>query len=60
MYFSRESGASDLGVWFAKVGAALSMAYITGQPVVFVGTGQKYQNLKKLSVSLPLLRSTRG
>lgn len=32
-----------------KVGAALSMAYITGQPVVFVGTGQKYQNLKKLS-----------
>ncbi|KAL8273037.1 hypothetical protein Esti_003090 [Eimeria stiedai] len=33
-----------------KVGAALSMAYITGQPVVFVGTGQKYQNLKKLSV----------
>ncbi|KAL8424859.1 hypothetical protein Efla_001664 [Eimeria flavescens] len=31
-----------------KVGAALSMAYITGQPVVFVGTGQKYQNLKKL------------
>ncbi|KAL8453791.1 hypothetical protein Emed_000732 [Eimeria media] len=35
-----------------KVGAALSMAYITGQPVVFVGTGQKYQNLKKLSVRL--------
>ena len=34
-----------------KVGAALSMVYITGQPVVFVGTGQKYQNLKKLSVN---------
>ena len=33
-----------------KVGAALSMVYITGQPVVFVGTGQKYPNLKKLSV----------
>ncbi|OEH73927.1 signal recognition particle receptor alpha subunit [Cyclospora cayetanensis] len=32
-----------------SVGAALSMTYITGQPVVFVGTGQKYQNLKKLS-----------
>eukprot|EP00386_Alphamonas_edax_P003643 GDKI01011026.1.p2 GENE.GDKI01011026.1~~GDKI01011026.1.p2 ORF type:complete len:104 (+),score=35.70 GDKI01011026.1:1-312(+) len=33
-----------------KVGAALSMVYITGQPVVFVGTGQKYPNLKKLNV----------
>ncbi|PHJ23534.1 signal recognition particle receptor alpha subunit [Cystoisospora suis] len=32
-----------------KVGAALSMVYITGQPVVFVGTGQKYPNLKKLN-----------
>ncbi|KFG57359.1 signal recognition particle receptor alpha subunit, partial [Toxoplasma gondii RUB] len=34
-----------------KVGAALSMVYITGQPVVFVGTGQKYPNLKKLNGS---------
>ncbi|KAK9171224.1 SRP54-type protein GTPase domain protein [Cryptosporidium meleagridis] len=34
-----------------KVGAALSMVYTTGQPVVFVGTGQKYFNLKTLSVS---------
>ena len=34
-----------------KVGAAVSMVYITGQPVVFVGTGQKYTNLKKLQVS---------
>ena len=33
-----------------KVGAAVSMVYITGQPVVFVGTGQKYTNLKKLQV----------
>lgn len=24
-----------------KVGAALSMVYITGEPIVFVGTGQK-------------------
>eukprot|EP00397_Hematodinium_sp_SG-2012_P017667 GEMP01018076.1.p1 GENE.GEMP01018076.1~~GEMP01018076.1.p1 ORF type:complete len:588 (+),score=166.88 GEMP01018076.1:26-1789(+) len=31
-----------------KVGAALSMVYVTGQPVVFVGTGQKYPNLRKL------------
>ena len=33
-----------------KVGAAVSMVYITGQPIVFVGTGQKYTNLKKLQV----------
>ncbi|KAH7650244.1 Srp101p signal recognition particle receptor alpha subunit [Cryptosporidium bovis] len=33
-----------------KVGAALSMVYTTGQPVIFVGTGQKYFNLKTLSV----------
>ena len=33
-----------------KVGAALSMSHITGQPVLFVGTGQKYNHLKKLSV----------
>ncbi|KAH8740882.1 GTpase signal recognition particle receptor alpha subunit [Cryptosporidium ryanae] len=33
-----------------KVGAALSMIYTTGQPVIFVGTGQKYFNLKTLSV----------
>ncbi|PFH36066.1 signal recognition particle receptor alpha subunit [Besnoitia besnoiti] len=35
-----------------KVGAALSMVYITGQPVVFVGTGQKYPNLKKLNPNM--------
>ncbi|CAD7935485.1 unnamed protein product [Amoebophrya sp. A120] len=33
-----------------KVGAALSMVYVSGQPVVFVGTGQKYTNLRKLHV----------
>lgn len=33
-----------------KVGAALSMVYVTGQPVVFVGTGQKYPHLRKLHV----------
>merc|ERR1712187_683451 len=27
-----------------KVGAALSMVYVTCQPIVFVGTGQKYTN----------------
>ena len=34
-----------------KVGAALSMVYVTGQPVVFVGCGQKYTHLRKLQVT---------
>ena len=33
-----------------KVGAALSMTYITGQPIVFVGVGQKYTDLRSLNV----------
>mmetsp|Transcript_18290 Transcript_18290/g.40488 ORF Transcript_18290/g.40488 Transcript_18290/m.40488 type:complete len:586 (-) Transcript_18290:96-1853(-) len=33
-----------------KVGAAVSMVYLSGQPVVFVGTGQKYTHLRKLQV----------
>ncbi|XP_011310158.1 signal recognition particle receptor subunit alpha homolog [Fopius arisanus] len=32
-----------------KVGAAISMTYITGQPIVFVGTGQTYTDLKTLN-----------
>mmetsp|Transcript_58761 Transcript_58761/g.137170 ORF Transcript_58761/g.137170 Transcript_58761/m.137170 type:complete len:614 (+) Transcript_58761:88-1929(+) len=31
-----------------KVGAALSMVYVTGQPIVFVGTGQKYTHLRQM------------
>jgi len=31
-----------------KVGAAISMAYITGKPIVFVGTGQTYTDLRSL------------
>ena len=34
-----------------KVGAALTMVYTTGKPIVYVGTGQKYPNLKKLNVN---------
>lgn len=34
-----------------KVGAALSMCYKTGQPILFVGTGQKYTHLRKLNVN---------
>ncbi|XP_052199157.1 uncharacterized protein LOC127806131 [Diospyros lotus] len=33
-----------------KVGAALSMVYISGAPVMFVGCGQSYTDLKKLHV----------
>ena len=33
-----------------KVGAAVSMVHKTGQPIIFVGTGQKYTNLNKLNV----------
>ncbi|EGR28659.1 signal recognition particle receptor, putative [Ichthyophthirius multifiliis] len=33
-----------------KVGAALSMTYNTGKPIVFCGVGQKYPHLKKLNV----------
>ncbi|KAL8277416.1 hypothetical protein RQP46_010138 [Phenoliferia psychrophenolica] len=31
-----------------KVGAALSMTYVTGQPILFVGTGQTYSDLRSL------------
>ncbi|EFO25439.1 srpr protein [Loa loa] len=34
-----------------KVGAAISMTYITGQPIVFVGTGQTYKDLKSLDIN---------
>jgi signal recognition particle receptor subunit alpha len=33
-----------------KVGAALSMVYTSGAPVMFVGCGQTYVDLKKLNV----------
>lgn len=33
-----------------KVGAAVSMTYATGKPVLFVGTGQKYTHMRKLNV----------
>jgi len=32
-----------------KVGSAISMTYISGQPIVFVGTGQTYADLKSLN-----------
>ncbi|CDF36623.1 unnamed protein product [Chondrus crispus] len=32
-----------------KVGAAVSMVYATGQPIVFVGVGQTYMDLRKIN-----------
>jgi len=34
-----------------KVGAALSMTFVTGQPILFVGCGQTYTDLRQLRVS---------
>lgn len=34
-----------------QVGAALSMTYVTGQPIVFIGTGQTYTDLRAMKVS---------
>ena len=33
-----------------QVGAALSMVYTSGAPIIFVGCGQTYQDLKRLNV----------
>lgn len=33
-----------------KVGAAISMTYATGQPIVFVGVGQTYTDLRLIDV----------
>mmetsp|Transcript_13684 Transcript_13684/g.26470 ORF Transcript_13684/g.26470 Transcript_13684/m.26470 type:complete len:578 (+) Transcript_13684:92-1825(+) len=32
-----------------KVGGAVSLVHATGQPIIFVGTGQKYTNINKLN-----------
>lgn len=33
-----------------KVGAVLSMAYCSGAPIMFIGCGQTYVDLKRLDV----------
>ncbi|KYQ94416.1 signal recognition particle receptor alpha subunit [Tieghemostelium lacteum] len=33
-----------------KVGAAISMVYSTGHPILFLGTGQNYTDLKRMNV----------
>jgi fused signal recognition particle receptor len=37
-----------------KGGAALSVSYITKKPIIFIGTGQEYTDLKEFSPSLVL------
>ncbi len=32
-----------------KGGAALSVAYVTGKPIVFIGTGQRYEDLEQFN-----------
>ncbi len=34
-----------------KVGACLSMTFVTGKPILFVGTGQTYTDLRQLNVN---------
>lgn len=56
--------ASFIGCWpfrlehpltgVTQVGAALSMTYVTGQPIIFVGCGQVCYNLSPLCSSLEL------
>ncbi len=38
----------------AKGGSAVSMSYVTGRPVLFVGTGQRYEDLKPFDPQLIL------
>ncbi|KAI0374755.1 P-loop containing nucleoside triphosphate hydrolase protein [Pilatotrama ljubarskyi] len=59
--FSAASGGQERGLdgmlvtkWDTvddKVGAALSMTYVTGQPIIFVGCGQTYTDLRQLRVA---------
>ncbi|CAF4278117.1 unnamed protein product, partial [Adineta steineri] len=35
-----------------KVGAAISMTYTTDKPIVFVGIGQQYQDLKTINADV--------
>ena len=38
--------------WIIQVGSSISMTYISGQPIVFVGTGQTYTDLKSLNAKV--------
>ncbi|RHY35257.1 hypothetical protein DYB32_000266 [Aphanomyces invadans] len=47
-------GIDQLSLFDRVFGAAVSMVYKTGQPIMFVGTGQKYTHLAKLNVKTVL------
>ena len=38
-----------------QVGSSISMTYISGQPIVFVGTGQTYTDLKSLNANVSIM-----
>ncbi len=37
-----------------KGGAAISVSYVTGKPIIFIGTGQEYKDLKKFQPEVVL------
>lgn len=47
----KSSGLELIGYLLSplQVGAAISMTYITSKPIVFVGTGQTYCDLRSLN-----------
>jgi signal recognition particle receptor subunit alpha len=47
----RKRKRKEANVQDDKVGAALSMTYVTGQPILFVGCGQTYTDLRHLRVN---------
>eukprot|EP01088_Endostelium_zonatum_P011913 TRINITY_DN2606_c0_g1_i1.p1 TRINITY_DN2606_c0_g1~~TRINITY_DN2606_c0_g1_i1.p1 ORF type:complete len:640 (-),score=196.52 TRINITY_DN2606_c0_g1_i1:24-1943(-) len=42
-----------------KVGAAITLAHVTGTPIMFVGTGQKYPDLKRMHTE-PIVKALLG
>ena len=45
--------------WIIQVGSSISMTYISGQPIVFVGTGQTYTDLKSLNAKVKKRKKNR-
>ena len=48
--FHLRSVINTVNYYSLQVGAAISMTYTTGQPIVFVGVGQSYPDLRRLNV----------
>jgi len=43
-----------------KVGAAISMVYTTGQPILFLGTGQHYTDLRRMNIQVVIKALLKG